>query len=88
MEPYIKDGDVVYVRKTQEINVGDVGIFSVDGAMYCKMYIVDKDGCVILASVNPEMRHTNVRVDSDSGADVVCFGRVILEEAIQPPIYL
>ena len=37
MEPYIKDGSVVYVNRDPLVN-GDVGIFCVDGDMLCKQY--------------------------------------------------
>ena len=36
MEPYIHDGDMVFVKKDTDLMIGDVGIFCVDGAMYCK----------------------------------------------------
>ena len=73
MYPYIKDGDTVYIKKDCELSIGDVGIFYVDGSMY---------------SANPEFRHTNIYIGADSGSDVKCYGKVILEDSIELPDYL
>mgnify|MGYP000706428936 CR=1 FL=1 len=54
MYPYIHDGDMVYVKKDAELSVGDVGIFCVDGAMYCKQYYLDDNNNLVLVSANPE----------------------------------
>ena len=78
MVPYINDGDTVYVKRTCELDIGDIGIFSVNGAMYCKLYQKDENGDVILASANPEMSDSNVSVKSGSNTTLVCYGRVIV----------
>ena len=88
MYPYINDGDVVYVKKNAELQIGDVGIFSVDGAMYCKQYYIDGARNLTLVSANPRLRHTNVYVDADSTSDVRCYGKVLLEKKIPLPDYL
>lgn len=87
MEPYIYDGDTVFVKKQYELVVGDVGIFSVDGAMYCKIFYVDELGNLTLVSANPELKDSNVRVYADSGTNVVCFGKVLLPERVSFPDY-
>ena len=88
MEPCIHDGDMVFVKKGAELMVGDVGIFCVDGAMYCKQYYLDEENNLILVSANPELRHTNVRVAADSGSSVTTFGKVLLGRKIDLPDYL
>ncbi len=87
MAPYINDGDTVYVKKTCNLDVGDVGIFSVDGAMYCKLYYVDENRNLTLVSANPALRRSNVSVSAESGATVVCCGKVLLDEPIPFPDY-
>lgn len=77
MEPYIHDGDTVFVRKTEELNIGDVGIFCVDGAMYCKQYCVDADGNLCLRSANPKRADASVVVPKDSSSTVRCCGKVL-----------
>lgn len=64
------------------------GIFSVDGAMYCKQYYVDDERNLILVSANPRLRHTNVFVGADSETDVRCYGKVIMGQRIELPDYL
>lgn len=87
MYPYIHDGDTVYVKKDAELSIGDVGIFSIDGAIYCKQYFIDEEGNLTLVSANPRLRHTNVYVGSESGSDIRCFGKVILGFKIPLPDY-
>lgn len=88
MYPYICDGEMVYVKKDAELTVGDVGIFCVDGAMYCKQYYLDDNNNLILVSANPELRHTNVFVSADSGSSVKAYGKVLMKHKIGLPDYL
>lgn len=88
MEPYIHDGDTVYVRRDAELCIGDVGIFCVDGAMYCKQYYLDEDRNLILVSANPDLRDTNVFVGADSGHSVQACGKVLLGVRLELPDYL
>lgn len=78
MMPYIHDGDIVYVERDKEVAIGDVGIFCVDGAMYCKQLFVDENGNMSLLSANPALKSSNVYVSADSGSSVKCYGKVIL----------
>lgn len=88
MSPYINDGDIVYARKSSELSVGDVGIFCVDGAMYCKQYYIDSDGNLTLVSANEDLRHSNVFVSADSCESVECLGKVILDYKLLIPDYM
>ncbi len=88
MEPYIHDGDVVYVQRTNELRVGDVGIFCVDGAMYCKQYYVDEGRNLILVSANPDLRNSNIIIRAESGRFVKVCGKVLLNSRVQLPDYL
>lgn len=88
MEPYIHDGDMVYVDKDAELSVGDVGIFCVDGALYCKQYYRDNEDNLVLASANPELRDTNIVIPPDSGQAVNVCGKVLLGKRIGLPGYL
>ena len=78
MEPRIHDGDIVYVQRNCELRVGDIGIFTVDGAMYCKQYCIDENRNVTLISVNPDRQDANVYIPCDSDLTLRCFGRVLL----------
>lgn len=88
MYPYINDGDMVYVKKDEELSNGDVGIFCVDGAMYCKQLYVDDERNLTLVSANPDLRHTNIYVSADSEVSVKVCGKVLLGQRIDLPDYL
>ena len=88
MAPYIKDGDMVYVQKDCELSIGDIGIFCVDGAMYCKQYYVDEERNLLLVSANPKLRRSNVYVSADSGTSVTVCGKVLLGRRIELPDYI
>lgn len=87
MAPYIRNGDIVYVIQTQDISVGDVGIFAVDGSTYCKQYYKDGNGDVTLVSANEELKDTNVYIPAESNISFCCLGKVILENRIKFPEY-
>lgn len=88
MYPYINDGDMVYVKKDEELSNGDVGIFCVDGAMYCKQLYIDDERNLTLVSANPNLRHTNIYVSADSEVSVRVCGKVLLGQRIDLPDYL
>lgn len=88
MYPYIQDGDTVYVKKDYKLSVGDVGIFCVDGAIYCKQYYIDSEGNLTLVSANPRLRSTNIYISADSEASVRCYGKVLLDCKISLPDYI
>jgi repressor LexA len=83
MEPVVPDGSVAYVNR-DPLKAGDVGIFWVDGDMFCKQYYQDPMGMVYLFSVNRERADADVVFGPESGRKLVCFGRVILPKT--PPL--
>lgn len=87
MKPYIQDGETVFVKETQELYDGDIAIFCVDGAMYCKQYYVDKENNLHLLSANPRRVNTNICIDVESTSSVKCCGKVLLDAEISLPEY-
>lgn len=83
MEPMIADGSVVYVNRDPLAN-GDVGIFCVDGEMFCKQFVRDALGMVYLFSLNRARADADVVLPPSSGRSFVCIGRVLLPT--RPPI--
>lgn len=49
MEPTISNGDTVYIQHTNTLNIGDIGVFYLDGECFIKEYANDE-----LVSHNPE----------------------------------
>lgn len=77
MTPYIADGSVVYVNR-DPLRAGDVGIFCVDGDMFCKQYYKDPAGIVYLFSLNRRRADADVILTPSGSRSLVCFGRVIM----------
>lgn len=88
MSPIIEDGDVVYVSSNVELRNGDIGIFCVDGAMYCKQLYADDKGNVTLVSANPDLRHTNVFIGADYGSTLTVYGKVLTGYRTELPDYI
>lgn len=84
MEPVIKDGDIVLVKRQIDLEPGDVGLFYVDGDMKCKQYCEDCYGNIYLFSLNRERSDADVTIWASSGISVFCFGKVILDK--RPPL--
>lgn len=66
MEPAYSDGDIVYVKKTDHLEIGQVGIFQKDNGIYIKE--VGENG---LISCNEKYKPM---ID---GGNVICLGKVI-----------
>ena len=87
MSPYIEDGSMVFINKDAEITNGDVGIFCVDGAMYCKQFFRDAEGNVHLLSANPDRIDTNVFLNADCGSELRASGKVIISNIPLPDYF-
>lgn len=84
MEPYIADGSIVLVSRTQPLADGDVGLFFVDGDSICKQYCADCFGNIYLFSLNRKRADADRTISSGSGLTVFCFGKVLLPK--RPPL--
>ena len=67
MEPEYYDGDIVYVQKTEHLNVGNIGIFQKNNSIYIKK--VGENG---LISLNP--KYPSLTADDDI---ITVLGRVL-----------
>ena len=77
MEPYLADGALAYVNRDPLLE-GDVGIFYVDGDIFCKQYGKDPSGCVHLYSLNRALADADLTLPPSGSQTLVCFGKVIL----------
>lgn len=68
MEPKYRDGDILLVRNADSIDVGELGIFLLDGCGFFKVY-----GGDTLISLNPEYGPILLK----EFANVQCKGRVV-----------
>ena len=83
MAPFIGDGSVAYVNR-DPLQAGDVGIFCVDGDMFCKQYYKDPAGVVYLFSLNRARADADQVLLPGGGRTLACFGRVILHSLPLP----
>lgn len=77
MSPYIANNSVVYVNR-DPLRSGDIGIFCVDGDMFCKQYHKDPAGMVYLFSLNRERADADLLLSPAGSRGLACFGRVIM----------
>lgn len=68
MEPLYWDSDTVLVKKTNDIDIGDIGVFNLDGECYIKQLGDHK-----LISVNPSYRPVDI-----GEKNFRCIGKVII----------
>lgn len=88
MKPYIGDGDTVFVKASDEVQIGDIGIFSVNGAIVCKMFYKSGLGDIRLISTNPDRADANVNIMRDSSDSFKCLGKVLLtKKKVRIPDY-
>lgn len=87
MEPYISDGSLVYVKRGAPLQEFDVGVFFVDGDVFCKQWCTDYAGTLHLLSANPLREDANLHITRDSGRVCVCFGKVLLGRHLPQPSY-
>lgn len=88
MEPYIKDGSTVYVKRDAALSQFDVGIFFWDGSVYCKQICEDYNGTIHLLSANPKLQSANKVIPKSDLQYLVCYGKVILPHKLPKPQYL
>ena len=66
MEPYIKNGSLVFVHQQTTLENGEIGIFEIDGEVTCKKLCQKEDGTIELHSFNsaydPIIKWDNLRV--------------------------
>jgi transcriptional regulator with XRE-family HTH domain len=87
MEPYIKDGQMVYVEEDVPLGDMEVGVFFYQGGIYVKQYAPSFDSGIFLLSANPAREAANITVPRESVQDLYYMGKVILKKKLPPPIY-
>lgn len=75
MEPVIHDGEYIFVRNCDALNLEDIGIFYIDGNVTCKQYS-PTNSMMILKSLNPDF--TPFKYSLNEQHDFKIQGKVIL----------
>ena len=87
MEPYIQNGQRVYVKRGAPLKEFEPGIFFVDGDVFCKQFCPGYGGTIYLLSANPEREDANITISRESGRNCVYFGKVLLGQKLPKPQY-
>lgn len=74
MEPAIADGSIVLVKKCDALENEDIGIFSVNGDVMCKRFIVE-DGQSMLVPDNNSKQYKKIQLNEN--VNCVIQGKVI-----------
>lgn len=85
LSPRVRKGQTVTVRRSCELTDGDVGIFFLDGELSFYQYCEDHLGNVYLLSVNRRYRSRDRMLSREEGAELVCYGRVLLDPPVPLP---
>lgn len=84
MEPYIKDGSLVFVKRSLDLTDFDVGVFYVDGDVLIKQLFVDPMHNIYLLSANPRREDANRMIFHNSTSTLMCFGKVLINKLPRP----
>lgn len=87
MEPYIQDGQRVYIKRDAPLKDFDPGVFFVDGDMFCKQFCPGYAGEFYLLSANPNRQDANITIRRGTGQNCVYFGKVLLGKKLPKPNY-
>lgn len=77
MEPVIQDGEYIFVRNCDSLNLEDIGIFYIDGNVTCKQYS-PTSSTMVLRSLNPDF--TPFKYPLKEQHEFKIQGKVILTE--------
>jgi phage repressor protein C with HTH and peptisase S24 domain len=72
MEPRYTDGQTVWIKRCDDLQNGEIGIFFLNGNAYCKK-LQKSDDCLSLISLNPDYKP--IRVSEND--EISVFGKVL-----------
>ncbi len=73
MQPLLQDKQIVYVHKTQDLDDGDIGIFALDGEVFCKKLLKTKKETALI-SLNKKYEPIPITENSN----ITALGKVII----------
>lgn len=84
MEPYLPDGSVALAVRGQ-IEDGEVGVFVLDGEMFCKQFCMDHMGNIYLFSLNRARSDADQTIWHDSNRGLYYVGKVLMDKRLPLP---
>jgi phage repressor protein C with HTH and peptisase S24 domain len=86
MEPYLHDGQMIFVARDRQVNRLDVGVWYYQGGTYVKQ-LDKRDDAIYLLSANPDREAANLRIPYESEHDLRCYGKVLGIKKLPLPEY-
>jgi transcriptional regulator with XRE-family HTH domain len=86
MEPYLHDGQMIFVARDRQVNRLDVGVWYYQGGTYVKQ-LDKRDDAIYLLSANPSREAANLRIPYESEHDLRCYGKVLGIKKLPLPEY-
>ena len=87
MEPWLKQGELVYVDRDAAPEELQVGVFWVRGRVLCRQWCEDSTGTLHLLCANPRREAENLSLSRREKAACLCLGRVVLKKRLPMPVY-
>ena len=86
MEPYLHDGQMIFVARDRQVNRLDVGVWYYQGGTYVKQ-LDKREDAIYLLSANPDREAANLRIPYESEHDLRCYGKVLGIKKLPRPVY-
>lgn len=77
MEPKISDGDVVIVRKQEDVDSGQIAIVGVNGEEATCKKVMKQEGGILLQPLNPSFAPVFYTVEQIAEIPITILGRVV-----------
>ena len=85
LSPYFSPGDTVYLRRSTQLENGDVGLFYTRNGMAFRQFCADSEGNIYLFSLDRSRCGDDLRIGA-AGEKPVCYGKLVLERPIPLPM--
>ena len=86
MEPYLHDGQMIFVARDRTVERLDVGVWYYQGGTYVKQ-LDKREDAIYLLSANPDREAANIRIPYESEHDLRCYGKVLGIKKLPRPVY-
>lgn len=86
MEPYLHDGQMIFVARDRQVDRLDVGVWYYQGGTYVKQ-LDKREDAIYLLSANPDREAANLRIPYESEHDLRCYGKVLGIKKLPLPEY-
>ena len=83
--PYFSPGETVYLRRSTQLDNGDVGLFYADEGMVFRQFCADSEGNIYLLCLDRSRSADDLRIPA-AGEKPVCYGKLVLKKPIPLPM--